>query len=165
MSGKGAGDSGEREIVIRDAALADGDAMLALMPRLADFEVPAHREAKHLWQDDEALLRRWLAGEAPECLVQVAEDGAGVVGMTLATLRPEPLSHEPAAHLEAIAVAAGTEGRGVGRALLLAAEANARAHGALYMTLHVIASNSRARALYERCGYSGEMLRYIKPLS
>lgn len=164
MSGACERSDGERSFVIRDAASGDGEAMLALMPRLADFDIPAHREAEHLWQDDEALLRRWLDGEAPECLVQVAEDGAGVVGMTLVSLRPEPLSHEPAAHLEVIAVAAGTEGRGIGRALLAAAEANALAHGARYMTLHVIASNSRARALYERSGYAGEMLRYIKAL-
>jgi len=32
------------------------------------------------------------------------------------------------------------------------------------MTLHVFASNARARGLYERCGYTGELLRYIKQL-
>ena len=84
--------SGGRDYAIRDATPADGDALIALLPRLADFEIPEHRDPRHLWQDDEALLRRWLGGEAPECLVQVAEERAGIVGMTLTTLRCTPLS-------------------------------------------------------------------------
>ena len=122
--------TGRRAFVIRDATEADGPALLALLPRLADFDIPAHRDPRHLWQDDEALLRRWLAGEAEDCLVQLAAERESVLGLSLTTLRPEPLSHEPAAHLEALAVAAGAEGRGIGMALLEAAEANATAHGA-----------------------------------
>jgi len=149
---------------IRDATVDDGDAMLALLPRLADFDVPPHRRAEHLWQHDAELLGRWLEGQAAQCLVQVAESGEHIVGVTLTSLRPDALSDEPAAHLEVIVVAPGAEGGGIGRALLDAAEANARRHGAAAMTLHVIATNTRARGLYERCGYVGEMLRYIKPL-
>lgn len=149
---------------IRDANADDGSAMLALMPRLADFEIPDGRQPEHLWGDDAALLRRWLAGNAPECLVQVAELDGRIAGFTISTLRPEPLSLEPSAHLEAIAVASEAEGRGIGRSLLQSAELNARKHGAQSMTLHVIATNTRARSLYERSGYNGELLRYIKPL-
>ena len=150
---------------IRDARAGDGEAMLAMLPRLADFDIPAHREPRHLWQDDEKLLRRWLAGDAEECLVQVAEDEGGLLGMTMTSLRPEALSHEPAAHLEVIVVDRRGAGRGIGKALMAAAEARATAAGARYLTLHVFAVNTRARALYERCGYSGELMRYIKPLA
>lgn len=149
---------------IRDATVDDGSEMLALMPRLADFDIPKGRQPEHLWSDDAALLQRWLAGAAPECLVQVAELDGRIAGFTISTLRPEPLSHEPSAHLEAIAVAADAEGRGIGKSLLQSAEVNALKHGAQTMTLHVIATNSRARSLYESNGYSGELLRYIKPL-
>jgi ribosomal protein S18 acetylase RimI-like enzyme len=149
---------------IRDAGSADGAAMLALLPRLADFDYPPHRNPAHLWQHDAALLRRWLAGDAPQCLVQVAVRDDEVVGLTLTSLRPDSLSDEPAAHLEAIVVAPQAEGAGAGKALLQAAERNAIAHGARSMTLHVIATNDRARGFYERCGYYGELLRYIKPL-
>lgn len=149
---------------IRDAVRDDGDAMLQLLPRLADFDIPERREPRQLWQDDEALLRRWLDQGSASSLVQVAERGNELLGFTLTSLRPEPLSHLPAAHLEAIAVAKGAEGLGVGRALLDACEQSARARGALFMTLHVFASNQRARSLYEKCGYEGELLRYIKAL-
>ena len=150
---------------IRDAEVCDGDAMLAMMPRLAAFDIPQGRNPEHLYKDDEALLRRWLARDVEDCLVQVAVgDDDVVLGFTLTRLRPEALSHEPSAHLEAIAVCADAEGQGVGKALLEANEANARKHGAQSLTLHVISSNTRARSFYERSGYFAEMLRYIKKL-
>ena len=149
---------------IRDANVADGEAMLALMPRLADFDVPASRNPRHLYEDDARLLQRWLDGQE-ECLVQVAvTDEDAVLGFTLVRLRPELLSHEPSAHLEAIAVEQSAEGKGVAKALLDAAESCALGCGALTMTLHVFASNKRARNFYDRSGYDGELVRYIKKI-
>ena len=154
------------KLLIRDGthADADADAMLALLPRLADFDIPAHRKQEHLWSGDAALLRSWLAGDAAQCLVQVAVIGDTVVGMTLTSLRPDLLSHEPSAHLEVIVVSAEAEGCGAGKMLLQAAEQNAQRHGAQAMTLHVISGNERARAVYEHCGYQTEMFRYIKQI-
>jgi len=149
---------------VRTATVNDVDAMLALLPRLADFDVPAHRRPEHLWQHDALLLQSWQAGDAPQCLVEVATTDDGIVGLTMTSMQPDPLTHAPAAHLEVIAVAAGAEGTGVGRALLAAAERNAWAHGARSITLHVIDSNRRARRFYEQSGYVGEMVRYIKSL-
>ena len=149
---------------IREALPEHGDAMLELMPRLAEFELPENREPEHLWQDDAALLRRWMAGEEA-CLVHVAVAGEDkVVGFTLTRLRPDALSHVPSAHLEAIAVDRAAEGQGVAKALLNATESSAREHGAESMTLHVISTNSRAKEFYEHTGYFGEMLRYIKAI-
>ena len=135
---------------------------MSLMPRLADFDVPASRNPGHLWKDDAELLERWLSGDE-KCLVHVAAgiDGS-ILGFSLVRLRPELLSHEPSAHLEAIAVDKNAEGDGVASALLDAAEAAAREQGALSMTLHVFASNQRARRFYDRSGYDGELMRYIK---
>jgi ribosomal protein S18 acetylase RimI-like enzyme len=152
------------EISVRDATAADGDAMLALMPRLADFDVPASRDPRHLYEDDARLLQRWLDGQE-DCLVQVAVTEENLVlGFSLVRLRPELLSREPSAHLEAIAVHKNAEGKGVAKALLGAAESCAHEHGALTMTLHVFASNKRARGFYDSSGYDGELMRYIKGL-
>ena len=139
--------------------------MLTMMPRLAAFDVPASRNPEHLWRDDAKLMQSWLDGNAEDCLVQVAVDDAEILGFTLVRLRPELLSHAPSSHLEAIAVSDAAEGKGVGLALLDAAEKNARSHGAESMTLHVFASNTRAREFYERNNYTGELLRYIKDIS
>jgi ribosomal protein S18 acetylase RimI-like enzyme len=136
------------------------------MPRLASFDVPKSRNPLDLWRSDAAMFQRWLDGEAQECFVHVAVDDAQkVLGFTLVSLRPELLSHEPSAHLEAIAVGEGAEGLGVGQALLAAAESEVKSHGAQTITLHVFASNTRAREFYERSGYDGELLRYIKELA
>ena len=150
---------------IRDANPGDGKAMMALMPRLAEFDVPATRNPEDLYRDDARLLQHWLDGEE-HCLVQVAvTDEDKVLGFTLVRLRSELLSHAPSAHLEAIAVERSAEGNGVAKALLDAAERNARTHGALSMTLHVFASNTRARQFYDRAGYDGELIRYIKHIA
>jgi len=150
---------------VRNGTQDDGAAILALMPRLASFNVPESRNPLDLWRSDAAMLQRWLDGDAPQCLVQVAvDDEQTLLGFTLVSLRLELLSHEPSAHLEAIAVDAGAEGRGVGQALLATAESEARSHGAQTITLHVFANNTRACAFYERSGYDGELLRYIKEL-
>lgn len=152
---------------VRLASPEDGDAVLALMPRLADFDLPPNREPEHLWMHDAALFERWLESEAERqgCRVHVATaDTDAVIGVAIVTLRPELLSRAPSAHLEAIAVAPGQEGRGVGMRLLEVAERDARSLGAESMTLHVFAANQRARSLYEKAGYDGELLRYIKPL-
>ena len=83
----------------------------------------------------------------------------------MVTLGPELLSHAPSAHLEAIAVSEKVEGKGVGKALLEASEASARQRGALSMSLHVFATNARARSIYERAGYDEELIRCIKPFT
>ncbi len=151
---------------VRHADSEDGEAILALMPRLASFNVPKSRNPADLWRSDVAMFERWLKGDAPECFVHVAEDDTRkVIGFTLTSLRPELLSYEPSAHLEAIAVSEEAEGLGVGQALLAAVEEEARAKGAKSISLHVFAVNTRARGFYEKSGYDGELLRYIKALA
>lgn len=151
---------------VRSAVIEDGEAILALMPRLAAFDVPKSRNPLDLWRSDAAMLQRWLDGDAAECFVHVAVDDAEtMLGFTLVSLRPELLSLEPSAHLEAIAVGESAEGMGVGQALLAAAENEAKTHGAQTITLHVFVSNTRARGFYEQSGYDGELLRYIKELA
>ncbi|MGE3273713.1 MAG: GNAT family N-acetyltransferase [Vicinamibacterales bacterium] len=150
--------------VIRLAGAADREAILALLPRLAAFDLPPGRVPGHLWEGDAALVRRWADGRQDDCFAVVAGEAPAVDGVAFVRMQPEPLSHAPSAHLEVLAVAATAEGRGLGAALLAAAEAEARARGALSMTLHVFAVNTRARRLYERAGFTGELLRYIKAL-
>ena len=151
-------------IRIIDAGHEHGDAMLALMPRLADYDIPPTRNPEDLWRHDAEVLLEWLAGEA-ECIVHVAiDENDDVVGFSLVRLRPELLSHEPSAHLEALALDKCAEGRGAAKALLQRAEEAAKEQGARTMTLHVFAVNERARRLYERAGYDGELMRYIKHL-
>ncbi len=147
---------------IIDATAEDVPNMLPHFPRLAEFELPANREAHHFWEGDAAMLKAWAKGE-DELLVQKAVGEAGtLLGFTITRLREEFLSHEPSAHLEVLVVTKEAEGKGVAGALLKAAEENAQKHGALSMSLHVIANNKRARGLYQHVGYTEEIIRNIK---
>ncbi len=153
------------EYTIRAATPTDLDEMLALFPRLAAFELPPKRNPEDLWLGDADLLRRWSNGLAPQVLVHVAvDDRSAICGVAMTQLRGELLSHQPSAHLEVVVVDNRVEGNGIGPALITAAENAARQRGALSITLHVFAANSRARRLYDRLGYNGELIRYIKHL-
>ncbi|MBT8078360.1 MAG: GNAT family N-acetyltransferase [Gammaproteobacteria bacterium] len=148
---------------IREATAADGAAILEMLPRLASFDIPPSRVRRHLWMHDEKLLRRWMEGETDAAQITIAVgDNDALLGFAMVTLRPELLSLEPSAHLEAIAIADGAEGQGIGRSLLRRAEERAQASGALSITLHAFATNKRACAFYEQSGYDAELRRYIK---
>lgn len=149
-----------------EAKPADYEGMLELFPRLASFDLPQNRNPEHLWGGDAEILKGWAKGKRDDCFVHVAKnDDDKVLGVAMVTMRPELLSHSPSAHLEALAVDENAEGQGVGTALLASVEEEAQQRGALSMSLTVFARNQRARKVYERAGYDGELLRYIKPFS
>ena len=151
---------------VQEAESTDYEDLLELFPRLAAFDLPQNRNPDHLWSGDAEILKDWAAGNRDDCLVHVAKNEAGkVLGVAMVTMRPELLSHAPSAHLEALVVAENAEGQGVGSALLASVEEEAQQRGALSMSLTVFARNQRARKVYERAGYDGELLRYIKPFS
>jgi ribosomal protein S18 acetylase RimI-like enzyme len=155
-----------RFLKICKAKASDCASMLELFPRLASFDLPDYRNPDHLWSDDAKMLTQWAAGVRGDCFVHVAKDEEGQVqGVSMVTMKPELLSHSPSAHLEVLVVADGAEGQGVGGSLIAAAENEARQRGALSMSLHVFALNQRARKVYERAGYEGELMRYIKSFS
>ena len=148
---------------LRAATSADLDSIAVLFPRLASFELTPNRSAEDLWRGDLQLLNDWGAGKVPHCLVLVAVDGEEtILGVAMAQLREELLSHMPSAHLEVLVVRDGAEGQGIGQALIHAIEAAVRDRGAQSLTLHVFSTNTRARALYERLGYVSELIRCIK---
>ncbi len=67
-------------------------------------------------------------------------------------------------HVSDIVVAPAAEGRGIGAALMAAAEAWARERGFRLLSLHVFDGNVRAQDLYERLGYRRDIVKMIKTL-
>ena len=159
---------------IRPATPADAPAIVALLPRLAAFEVPNGRAPEELWRDDRALVLAWAEGGRGDVDVAVATDADGegggggnggeVIGVAVISERRELLSGEPSAHLEILAVHERAEGSGTGSALLAEGERMARRRGLGSISLHVFAANRRALRLYERCGFDAELLRCFKRL-
>ena len=68
-------------------------------------------------------------------------------------MRVRPLADEVEAYVFDVEVLPDARGRGLGRATMLAAEAEARARGATVMRLNVFGHNTVAMALYDSLGY------------
>ncbi|MFI8366238.1 GNAT family N-acetyltransferase [Streptomyces sp. NPDC085466] len=82
---------------------------------------------------------------------------AGVLLGYVRVARPTPLaSNAHVRQIQGLAVSGEARGQGVGRALLRAALAKARADGARRVTLRVLGHNVPARALYEAEGFTVE---------
>ena len=147
----------------RPAEPNDYDALLKLLPQLADFNIPIRRFANNLWEGDAELLKSVLDKETLVTFADVAINSSNEIsGLILVTMRAEMLSHQPSAHLEAIVVAPPARGQGLGRRLLQRTEDRVKDLGATTLTLHVFANNQRARSLYRSHGFDEEMLRCIK---
>lgn len=89
----------------------------------------------------------------PTAQVWLAFDAGQPVGVCVgfggfSTFRALPLLN-----IHDLAVLPAARGRGIGRALLDAAEAQARATGCCKLTLEVQEDNAPARSLYAQCGF------------
>jgi GNAT superfamily N-acetyltransferase len=109
---------------------------------------------------DPAYLERIaaVADRAPRTVVLVAvEDDAIVGSLTLELSRRVNPCDDPLeahrAHIRMLGVAPDHQGRGIGKALMHAAEAWARAAGKTEITLHTTEPMATARAMYAGLGY------------
>jgi len=95
----------------------------------------------------------------------IAERGGERVGFLLMLDRlPDEVTLLPQAFVAYMAVESRVRGRGVGAALLAAAEDEARRRLLPYIALMVTEENEAARRLYECAGYRTERRLLCKPL-
>ncbi|MFW5832709.1 MAG: N-acetyltransferase family protein [Pseudomonadota bacterium] len=146
-------------VLIREARSDDQEALVGLMAEL--------QEAERALEPDRApgaeIARshlHFLLGEvaATGGFVVVAEVSGRVAGFLLILVetdggtyvRPECRRHAAVADL---VVTADARGRGIGRALLAAAEERVRTAGLASIRLALLADNAAAERLYRRLGY------------
>jgi len=127
--------------------------------RAAELDLDPDETLRGARAQSEALLPdgRATAGHHFLCVV----DAGDVVGWLW--IGPHP-DKPDAAWIWEIEVVAEAQGRGVGRAAMLAAEELVAAEGAGALGLNVFGSNERAVALYESLGYSVVSMTMIKAL-
>jgi len=150
---------------IRPASTADRDAILALVPRLAEHGTPPGRDREQIRTVDLDTVAAAIDRRPPEVEVLVAEDEGGIVGFVHLMTVTDYYTQAPIGHVSDIVVADQAQGQGVGRALIEAAQAWARGRGYRMMQLFVIPGNTGARALYERMGFRSEWIKYVASLS
>jgi ribosomal protein S18 acetylase RimI-like enzyme len=116
-----------------------------------DLGGPRTREDS--WTRRRAQYERWLS--EPEAFILLAELGRAPVGYAMVHIRagsPTWPTSERAGEVETLSVHPDARGRGIGTALLRAVEDELAALGIDELALHVISTNLRAMAFYERHG-------------
>ena len=89
----------------------------------------------------------------PTALVLLALDAGRTVGVAVCFFGYSTFAARPLLNVHDLAVLPSLRGKGVGRALLAAAEARAREAGCCRLTLEVLDGNGPARGLYESFGF------------
>ncbi len=151
-------------ITIRPLSPADRPFYASIVDRLTPVETAAQRDPVTMSE----FNRRVATGEAPEPAGAETFLAVGLAGEPLGVLSLNPtrdyFTGQERAYISVLVVAEEAEGRGVGTALLQHAEAWALVHGYTEVSLDVFASNTRARAFYERTGYRPDWLHLVKRL-
>lgn len=151
-------------LAVRPGNAADRHFIERLAGRTVMDSVPAFRHPQehmvHL-----ALTRLLEIVENQSHVTLVAEcDGVRAGFLLLLDDLPDEVTSMPQAFVAYMAVAPELQGRGVGHALLEAAESEAKRRGLPYISLMVTEDNTAARRLYERGGYVTERRLLCKPL-
>jgi ribosomal protein S18 acetylase RimI-like enzyme len=149
-------------------AAADGDAVESLIDAYAR---DPRGGGQPLSPEARARLVPGLRAH-PAARVWLAFDGEQPVGVCVAFIGFSTFQGRPLLNLHDVAVLPSHRGRGVGRALLEAAQAHARQLGCCKLTLEVQQDNDPALRLYARFGFddlrfgASQPTRFlVKPLS
>ena len=134
---------------IRDARLADEDALVGLLAELfsieADFAVDETRQRRG--------LQLMLDGGGSQRCVRVAEADGRVVGMCTAQLLISTAEGGLAAQVEDLVVAAPYRDKGIGRRLMASIEDWARGLGVTRLQLLADRTNTAGLNFYDRIGW------------
>jgi len=153
------------DIRILPATAADAAWIAPLAPRLHDFGPPPWRSRAVMDQAVARVVERALTSAAADAVVLAAVDAAGRgLGFVHVHTASDFFTGEAHGHVSDLVVASEAEGRGVGRALMAAAEQWARDQGYRLLSLNVFEENHRARELYAHLGYQPDTTKLVKLL-
>ncbi|MGB8005461.1 MAG: GNAT family N-acetyltransferase [Gaiellaceae bacterium] len=140
-------------VTIRDARPADSEAVAGL---LGELGYPTTAEAAH--------SRLELLGIVGDRVV-VADSDDEVVGLAHLQVTPAIEHDRPAAKIGALIVTEAHRGEGIGRALVEAMDAEARARGCALLFLTTSARRTDAHEFYKRVGLEETGKRFTKTLT
>ena len=149
---------------VRGVRDADRTFILETAARLAAFGPPPWRTVDEIIEAEARTLRDVFESPDEGSMVLIAEAGDERLGFMLLEELRDYFTLERHGHVGILAVTDGAEGRGVGGALIRAAEAWARERGYRTLTLNVFTGNQHARDVYEHLGFEPDTIKYIKAL-
>ena len=150
---------------VRPATADDLPFILSLVPRLVTFDLPPWRDAEAVRASSENLLRQAVTTPPAGSALLLASLVNESLGFVHVETTPEFFTNEPQGYVANLAVKETGEGKGVGKALMEAAEAWTKEQGMRHLTLYVFAGNARARTFYARLGFEEDSLKLIKNLT
>lgn len=155
----------KQSMTIRPATPGDADFILSLAPRFVAFVLPKGRRKRETLAAIRADIERALREAPPGDHFFIAEDSNGQrTGFLHLQVQRDFFSGMRACHVSDLAAAPEHDGHGIGRALLEYAETWAKRNHCKLLTLSVFPGNTRAHALYERNGFTVDLLRMAKPV-
>ena len=120
-------------------------------------DAPALRRMREEAGWDVEKVPEWIAasltGERPTWVALRAGETVGMVSLELTDPDPEVADGTEIAAVTSLSVLASAGRRGIGRALTVFVEEQARARGVRVLTLNTRPTNAAAIALYEALGY------------
>jgi ribosomal protein S18 acetylase RimI-like enzyme len=139
-------------IEIREMDFADGAHAAGLLSVLDSYAGEDMGGGAPL---DAEVRRRLVPAlrEQANALVLLAFQDGVVTGIATCFFGFSTFAARPLLNVHDLAVLPASRGRGIGRALLAAAEEHARARGCAKLTLEVREDNTRARGLYQERGF------------
>jgi len=148
---------------VRKFTPADSEFITSLVTRFSEFDLPEWRRTNEIDDANRTSLQKAMEQPEPDSAIFIAEDETGVpVGFIHLQAQTDYFSGEKHGYISDLAVDKSFEGRGVGRILLETAEEWARTKGYRLLTLYVFAGNTRAQQIYEKHGFSQEVVKYVK---
>jgi GNAT superfamily N-acetyltransferase len=152
-------------VQIRHGVSGDRDFVVLAAGRLASFEPPVWRSPDEIVGREAQALLAFFEAPQPGATLLIAESEPGDrLGFAYLERASDYFTQREHGHIGMLAVTEQAGGKGVGSALMRAAEAWARDQGYDRLTLTVFDANHAARAVYEHLGYVPETLRYVKIL-
>lgn len=147
------------DFTLREAVSGDRPALRALVAEAARATYPDLEALGAVSRRErlDALYERLEADPGKRVWV-AAEAGGAVVGLAWLQAGHHPVTEAADWLVMAIAVSPGARGRGLGRALLERAGAEARAAGVKRLRLFVHARNEAALGLYRAAGFAAETI-------
>jgi ribosomal protein S18 acetylase RimI-like enzyme len=150
------------DLVVRQATLADADAVSAILQEASEWLV---ERGTPMWRENEvhsdAIRADIEAGLF--FLGTLAGEAAGTLKFQLSDLLFWPDAGDDSAYVHRLAVRRCFAGRGLSQRLLAWAADRAAAHGRPYLRLDCDAERRRLRDLYERFGFRHHSNRQVGP--
>jgi len=139
-------------ITVRLADYADAADAVRVVALLDSYARDPMGGGKPLSDDVRKRLVPGLAAH-PGAFSLLAFAGEEALGLANCITGFSTFAARPLVNIHDMAVLPEARGKGVGRALMLAVEAEARARGACKITLEVLSGNDTAKGLYAALGY------------